>query len=350
MNYKSTSIRTIMLGAIALSIFAASCKKDTQETTKSDPAAIDNLLSQLDSETQSFTIDPSQPNTLTGADGTVIHIPANALVDANGNVVSGNVTITLKEMLSIKDQITSGFSATCNDSILKSGGQFFFEANANGQKLNVAVNQEITFEIPAEKVDTTMQVFIGNNPKGDEDFTWLPADDSANAVLVVDSVWNNKDTAWNVVNSYQPAYGLEFELGKYIMKVSDLYYTSYFNVDQFIDYATYQGWVSAMPCTITATGNTEEESIDFTVKLVYKKYGASEFFTNQGVVVKSTNMTVNDEFPVGEDVVVLVIGIGQKSKKTYFGKSAFKIANESAPTINVSSMSDAELLTALDNL
>ncbi|MCX6183336.1 MAG: hypothetical protein NT150_15590 [Bacteroidetes bacterium] len=356
MNYKSTSIKTMMLGAIALSIFAASCKKDTQEISKADVEAVDNLLSKMDPEMQSFTIDASQPQTITGTEGTVINIPANAFVDANGNAVTGNVTISLKEILSLKDQITSGAYAVSNGELLKSGGEFFFEATANGAKLKLAMNQYITFDIPASEVDSTMQVFIGQEVSDDStgsNVNWVPADTSEYKTAVLDTVWNPKDTIWTTDTAYQATYQLFMGLNSYTMRVYDIYNTSYYNCDHFYGSPKL---ISELPVTITSTNKELDEVIDYRIQLVYKQLGSvegaysSEFGYNMQIFDNTFSGNIYSSWLTDEDVTVIVVGVGSKSKKAYFGKTSLNIKSNSNPSISISTISDAELATALDNL
>lgn len=346
MIHKLTSIKTMVLGAVALSIFAVSCKKDTLESTtdKPDATAIAELFDKLDPEMQSFTIDPSQPNTITGKDGMIIQIPANAFVDENGNPVTGSVTVSLKEILSVKDQLLSGVAAASNDSILKSGGEFFFEVTSNGEKLNLAINQSITFDIPADKVDTTMQVFIGNNGV-DTAFDWVLGD--TDQVIDTTTTWNAKDSVWSTDTSYVKAYELYYAMEKYVMTVRDIYNTSFYNIDYYIDYTTL---INQLSCEIKVLENTEKEVVDFMVKLVYKQYSSVSYMSNQGVVSESLNLDVSDYWFGGQDVTVIVVGVGQKSKKTYFGKTSFNISAESKPSIDIIGVSDAQFSAALDNL
>lgn len=55
-----------------------------------------------------FRINPSLHTTLETPNGSSVVIPANALIDENGKLVSENVTITFKQYHSILDIITSG--------------------------------------------------------------------------------------------------------------------------------------------------------------------------------------------------------------------------------------------------
>ena len=348
--------KNLLIGIAVIAVLVVSCKKDTLESTssKADPAAVNKLFDQLDPARQTFNIDPTEPNTIKGKDGMVIQIPANALVDANGNPVSGNVTVSLKEMLSLRDQILTGVTATSDGKILKSGGEFFFEVrDANGQKLNVGSNKSVTFEIPSNNVDSTMKVFVGvdsvtiENQKNQ--FDWKLADSTLKN-MVVDSVPNpNKDSLnpWVLDSSFVPDCDMQYLFDKYIITVTNLYGSGYYNVDRYVDYSTIE-WHKT--CQVNVLGNTDKEDVDFTLKVVYKKYSSVGWFTNSGVVTTTMEIDTYEEWVTGEDVIVVVIGVGKKSNKTYFGKTELKIAADSKPVISISSVSNDELMAALSNL
>ena len=326
---KFTSMRTMILGATFMSAFMVSCRKDTLETTidRADSTAVERLFDKIDPEMQYFTFDPSKPKTITGSEGTVINIPENAFVDANGNKVTESVTVSLKEILSLKDQITSGVYAVSNGSLLKSGGEFFFEARANDQKLQLAVNQFITFDIPADEVDPNMQAFVGyevsQNSTGSS-VDWVQADSKLAT--------------------------LDITLTGYHMKVYDIYHTSYYNCDQYY-YNT--NLIEKLPFTVVNLENNEDEIVDYILTLVYKQLGSVTNGYDPGNFLSVDNTFSGSIYGIwltGEDVVITVVGVGRKSKKTYFGKTTLNIAANSNPSVSISVMSDADLSAALDNL
>lgn len=352
---KFTSMRTMILGATFMSAFMVSCRKDTLETTidRADSTAVERLFDKIDPEMQYFTFDPSKPKTITGSEGTVINIPENAFVDANGNKVTESVTVSLKEILSLKDQITSGVYAVSNGSLLKSGGEFFFEARANDQKLQLAVNQFITFDIPADEVDPNMQVFVGyevsQNSTGSS-VDWVEADSSNFNTLITDSIFDEKDSVWTIDSSRTASYELDITLTGYHMKVYDIYHTSYYNCDQYY-YNT--NLIEKLPFTVVNLENNEDEIVDYILTLVYKQLGSVTNGYDPGNFLSVDNAFSGSIYGIwltGEDVVITVVGVGRKSKKTYFGKTTLNIAANSNPSVSISVMSDADLSAALDNL
>ncbi len=123
-------------------------------------------------QTQFFTVDASKGGTVTGKDGTKLAIPGNAFVDASGKPVNGNVTVTIKEALSMTDIVLGGLTTTSNGKILESGGMIHVEASVNGEPLAMAPTKEIMVTIPtADRLDG-MQLFTGD-VKDDKTINWV---------------------------------------------------------------------------------------------------------------------------------------------------------------------------------
>ncbi|MCX6183335.1 MAG: hypothetical protein NT150_15585 [Bacteroidetes bacterium] len=346
------SLVLIVFGVLVLSIFPVSCKKDTLESTitKSDTTVVRERLHQFEPETQTFEIPSNQAAILTGKNGVVIHVPANAFTDDKGNLINGIVNIELKEMLTLRDQITTGYRASSLHKTLISGGAFFLNAQINGQKVTLADSQFISVEVPALKVDSTMNVFIGNELgvfKTATSFDWVLADATFKKLITDTAGWDTITKAWKIDSSYVNAYDLSFGVNKYILKIHDMFNSNLYNVDRF---ANLNPVFSILPCTINAVSDATQEVIDFNVQILYKQYSSVGWGETMGLVTNNIVVNVEQEWAAGEEVIVVVIGVGKTSKKSYFGKTAFKIAANSKPVIDIVPMSDEELSTALDKL
>lgn len=332
-------IQTISFATLVSAALLQSCKKEEKNEDHDGPKSVQEVMDNFAPDMQTFTIDPSINNTITGKDGTKITIPANALVDAQGNTVNAPVTISLKEILSLEDQITSNIAAISNEKALKSGGEFFFEAKANGQKLNVALNSEISVDIPTNNVDSTMNVFIGEN---------LEPNDSVNGEVnwvKADSAFVNKDSAQNVV---EVDYKLLFGVDKYVMKINDLYNTSWYNVDHYINWNNLS-WTKN--CKVKCNGNSSNEKIVFQIKLVYKQYGYAGWFgMNNYMQTNEWSGIVQEEWAVGEVADVIVVGVGTESGKIYYGRLNFTIDANNIAEITMNPISAAELEGELKSL
>lgn len=112
---------------------------------------------------QTFTGNAATGFTLTGDKGTKVKFPANAFVDGNGNIVSGTVTVTLKEVLSKKDVMFSGVMTESNGQLLESGGELLIKALKDGKDLQVNPalgDTGIKVEVPKVMNNKDMGLFV----------------------------------------------------------------------------------------------------------------------------------------------------------------------------------------------
>lgn len=124
-------------------------------------------LQEISGKNQVFKIDNSQPNTIIGENGTILIIPENSIVDLNGNIVKGELTIQLKETFTIQDFITSNLQTMHNDKILESKGMIYFSAqDKSGNALKIANNNPIRIQIPQKDLKNDPKIFIGNRDSG----------------------------------------------------------------------------------------------------------------------------------------------------------------------------------------
>ena len=180
---KATLLSAAILTTAIVSITA--CKKD--KTTPNYAKADDFMASHAIKE-QSFTGNASSGFSITGKDGTKVTFTANAFVDGNGNAVSGNVTVKLKEVLSKKDVLFSGVMTESNGQLLESGGEILVKAQKDGAdlRLNPALgNDGARVEIPKVMNNKDMGLFVqdkrqqgganGGSQQQQSPYTWNPA-------------------------------------------------------------------------------------------------------------------------------------------------------------------------------
>ncbi|MFZ9848149.1 MAG: hypothetical protein ACO3EE_08385 [Flavobacteriales bacterium] len=327
-----------LVGAVVM-MSADSCKKkdDAPATNYNSPAEV---LADLAPDMQSFTLDPTKDNVVTGEDGTVIAIPANAFLDKNGNAVQGSVTMDLKEILSLGDQLTSGVFAVSDGKLLSSGGEFYLKFTAGGQELTLADYKSIDVKIPADNVDTTMNVFTGNNVVN------IPTENDSSGSIV--NWQQSPDTTYNDSASYGDPLGLFFIGQQYLLKINELYAKSWYNIDHYLKYDeyTYEG-----NCGVVVGDNEEGEEIVLDFQFVYKKFnsvcGLSSYYSN---VVSEANITLNGYWVKNQTATLVVIGVGKKTKKLYFGKATVLITPGVTPQIQLNSISKEALSSALNDL
>ncbi|MFT7613845.1 MAG: hypothetical protein ACI9J3_002825, partial [Parvicellaceae bacterium] len=112
-------------------------------------------------EPQFFTVNADQDNLLTGKDGTKIAIPKGALLNANGNPVTGSVEIELKEALKAEDIIKGGLSTMSGDNLLETGGMVYFNARKDGENLIIDPAKQIAIDVPTDEIKEGMMLYDG---------------------------------------------------------------------------------------------------------------------------------------------------------------------------------------------
>jgi len=122
--------------------------KATEQHTSLFTENINPFLDNIPSEI--FTIASEKETIVETQNGIVLLIPPAAFVDANTNVVTGNVQLKIKEAIDPYTIMTAGLSTLFDDKPLETGGMFFIEATKDGKKLQIHPQKEITADIPTQ--------------------------------------------------------------------------------------------------------------------------------------------------------------------------------------------------------
>ena len=132
-----------------------------------------HFADELESMTFSSEISAVNGGDITLDDGTIVNIPANSFINADGSPVSGNVEISVKTISGNADMAMVNIPSTSNGSMLLSGGVVNIEATQSGVNLNldnpINISVPNSFEnntVPGEpgSINTSvndMEFFIG---------------------------------------------------------------------------------------------------------------------------------------------------------------------------------------------
>jgi hypothetical protein len=93
---------------------------------------------------QSFSVDASAGGIITTSKGTKLTFPANAFKNANGQTVSGNVTVEVKDIMDASDMLLGNRPTEANGNMLISFGEMTVKASQNGQALQLRNDSTIT--------------------------------------------------------------------------------------------------------------------------------------------------------------------------------------------------------------
>ena len=121
-----------------------------------------------------FSINPVQGGTITDASGTQIVLPANALVDVNGQLPAGNINVAIHTYNLTNESMPgdmSGLTSSGQPGYLVSAGAFWAEfTDSNGKKYNLASGKKATISIPTKQTaQTSIALWSYNETTG----TWM---------------------------------------------------------------------------------------------------------------------------------------------------------------------------------
>ena len=139
----------------------------TSTATKPEEDKINNikvfnkLFKELEKPAEEFVITASKDTTITSKEGTQLTIPANAFLNASGQLIRGTVKIYLQEFYSFSDIIGNKLTTLSNDRLLATGGMVNIIAKAEGEQVKINPQQPLKLDIPTKKFDPFMQLFTG---------------------------------------------------------------------------------------------------------------------------------------------------------------------------------------------
>ncbi len=148
---------SFLLFLAGLAVIVTSCKKDTLNTSDGGPtqptptfsnANAVALLNNLATPLETYTINAANYHSFTCTNGTMINIFPNAFLTQSGAAVTGVVTIEVKDILSKKDMILNNAMPISNGQLLVSGGEVYFNATQNGQKLKMNPASYVNMKVP----------------------------------------------------------------------------------------------------------------------------------------------------------------------------------------------------------
>ena len=193
---KSTSMNRLLL-ALSTSLLLASCQRELSinnpaNTLITSGQDVLTALEQKQPAPQKFTVSNDSCNFIQGIKGTTLNIPAHAFVTQSGQLVTGNVTIELKEIYSVSEMVLNNKFTQVGGIPIESGGELFIKATQNSQQLKLATGVTLIANMPAQTNYSDMQVFNATtyDTLGNRFFSWQP-----NTNTATNSVTTSFDTA-----------------------------------------------------------------------------------------------------------------------------------------------------------
>ncbi len=183
-----------LIGGLVFISFA--CKKpDPVPPPATDAAALIAFNSDnIEEATQNFSVNANSPIYIYGEKGTSLYLAADALVDSEGNLVTGDVQVALIEIdkkseMVLMNKATMGKKGS-NHATLISQGEFYVSISQFGTELTLT--SPMTLSTPIDDYDPSMRKFV--NISDEKDLLWE---------MAADSILNEGEDSTGVALSYE---------------------------------------------------------------------------------------------------------------------------------------------------
>ena len=109
-----------------------------------------------------FDIKANEKVTLTTRNGSYIYIEPFSFCDSLGKIVSGKVTINIREFRTYPEMLFSGITMNSNNNVLVSDGFYDLQAFQKNEAIQLRKGKKIEIIVNAPQADASMQYFRGN--------------------------------------------------------------------------------------------------------------------------------------------------------------------------------------------
>lgn len=295
-------MKTFLSPIVSIVLFAglfSACHKE-QLNPATQPINIADFMATHGSPLQRFQGDAATGFIITGERGTEIHFPADAFVDVDGVLVTGQVEIGIIEILTKSDLLLSGVATESNGQLLESGGELYIEVLQGGDtlQLNPANGQwsanPVTVKLPRDTdADPNGMILFNQGPRydgnllGDDSFTWLVFDESPQALV--------------------GPYSYDFNIPNF----------GWINVDKFLSYPPSQLTYVHVRLTPGSATGLQDVAVMVVFENLNAVIGLNYDPAMQWFGTESFSLTPN--LPIGESISVVVIAKDAQDN-LYFAK------------------------------
>lgn len=157
----------VVIGLLSISITQCSSEK-TSSTTQQK---IVEPFEKVKIEIKTLTVSAEEGGEIKLENGTKITVPKNAFVDAEGNVVKGEVNLKYREFHSAVDIMLSGIPMKMTDNgkeyDFESAGMFEINGESNGKEVAIAKDKSINVEMASFKSEENYNHYYFDETKGE---------------------------------------------------------------------------------------------------------------------------------------------------------------------------------------
>lgn len=150
----------LLLGLIAIAILGG-CQPENSFTREDVQTSVEDFYKKNRTTEQTFTLSSTNGGVKTTSAGNKVYIPENAFVTKTGTPVTGDVSISVKEYLTVYDMIMNNMPTMADGVPLESGGEFKISATKNNQELELASGKFVRIQMAKGSSNNGMQVFNG---------------------------------------------------------------------------------------------------------------------------------------------------------------------------------------------
>ncbi len=325
------NITKIVTALAIVAIALQSCKEKKNEiptpatTSTSTSNSTADFIKRNSTASQNFKVNVSHSDTtITGQKGTILKIPKNAFVTLNGQPVSGEVNIEIKEIFSKSEMILSSIPTISNGKLLESGGEIYINATtAVGEPLRIDSFRTPTIQVPNNNAPKAGMTLFAGEQNGDN-FNWKP--------VPVDSVIYTITPNDTLSMIYHPFTSFGPVNGHYVFTLKNFGWT---NCDRF--------WNASNLTTINIDCQKFNSSAN--VYVVFKKLNcAIQLHQNTNGLYGSdweglTNM------PIGEEITLIAICV--QDNKSYYTITDTVITQNLSLTLSLNESTESEMVNAI---
>ncbi|CAG0991308.1 MAG: hypothetical protein HND27_08065 [Bacteroidetes bacterium] len=272
---------------------------------------------------RTFYINPTQNETITGIEGTVITFFANTMQCNDGKDVKGTVEISLTEYYTMADMVKAQLNTVSGPLLLESGGMILIKATCSScREKEVKIKDGDFYKIafPTEKIKPGMGLFTGNIDVNKNLIDWQAAEFIEDEIDLFESESTNEE---DYILSEDPETGELIEVIR-TKEEKQLYHTlnsksfGWINCDRFID--------TPIPSALASTVHSPVKQNH--VVLVFNQLkSVLELYPDENGNYSAQNL------PYGEKATLFSYSIA--NGKTYFGKKEITIGIQHSVEIHL---------------
>ncbi len=183
-----TCIKSLMLFSIVVGFL--SCQDKDEFTPDPISGDVSEFYSNVQGAYEGDSFSASSDHIYITNNNTSVHIPANCLVYADGSDVTGEVTVSLEDVLNKGELIVHNVPTMSSESVLSSEGALFVSFNQDNEELFIKPGSLVTVRLRDPNADANAILFDGLDH--DNATTWKVSDHTM-SLETWSFFWDNKD-------------------------------------------------------------------------------------------------------------------------------------------------------------